>query len=154
MALHFSQAKIDEYKECFSFNAERNYISQIGELTLIMQSLGFSPTKAEINKYLEKYKDEDGKMYFASFLDVLHEHSQTENVKTEILRAFQTHDSDKKGFVSARDLRHVLKNIGDKLTDQEVNNLLREFRISPDGPVYYETFLKQLLTPIPDYDFS
>ncbi|CAI9727519.1 4 [Octopus vulgaris] len=153
MARHFSQAKIDEYKECFSFNAKRNYISQDDELSLIMRSLGFSPTREEVVRYLEKNKD-DGKMNFASFLDVLHEHSQLEDVKTEILQAFKTHDIDKKGYVSAKELRHILTNIGDRLTDQEVNSLLREFRISPDGPVHYEAFLKQLLTPFPDYDLS
>ena len=52
-----SHSLFSEFKECFSFNARKNQISQVEELSLIMRSLGFSPTREEVIKYLEKYKN-------------------------------------------------------------------------------------------------
>ncbi|CAE1151364.1 CALM [Acanthosepion pharaonis] len=151
MARYFSQSKIDEFKECFSFNARKNQISQVEELSLIMRSLGFSPTREETTKYLEKYKNEDSIINFALFLDILHEHCQTENNEKEIMQAFQAHDKNKTGTVPGNELRQILLNLGERLTRNEVDTMFREMNFPANGPIRYESLVKYLLTPIPDY---
>ena len=47
------------------------------ELTVIMRSLNMSPTIAELRAYM---KAKNGKLSFADFLDVMHQHSTKENV--------------------------------------------------------------------------
>ncbi len=61
----------------------------------------------------------DGKMSFADFLEVMHEHSQRENIPEEIKKAFRAFDTSRKGVISARDLRHVLLRWGEKLSPRE-----------------------------------
>jgi calmodulin len=39
-----------------------------------------------------------------------------------------------------------LTNIGEKLTDEEVDELLREADVSGDGKIKYEDFVKIMLT--------
>lgn len=79
------------------------------------------------------------------------EHSQVEKPEKEILAAFKAHDMKGTGYVPASDLRHILQNLGEKLTKQEVDNLFHQFGVSPNGLVNYNDFVMQLLTPIPDY---
>ncbi len=45
--------------------------------------------------------------------------------EVSILEAFKPLDSDHNGFVSYADLRHVLTNLDEKLTDEEVGDVLR-----------------------------
>lgn len=46
---------MSEFRECFFFHARRGHISNEQELSLIMRSLGYSPTTKEVNKYYNKY---------------------------------------------------------------------------------------------------
>ena len=60
----------------------------------------------------------------------------------ECLRVF---DRGCNGLVNASELRHVLCNLGDKLTLDEVNQLLAAFEDNT-GHVMYEEFVKQVMT--------
>ena len=51
-----------------------------------------------------------------------------------VVNSFQ----DGNGFISAAELRHVMTNLGEKLTDEEVDEMIREADIDGDGQVNYE----------------
>jgi Ca2+-binding EF-hand superfamily protein len=42
-------------------------------------------------------------------------------------------------------LRHVMINLGEKLTDEEVNQMIQEADINGDGQVDYEEFVKMMM---------
>lgn len=77
----------------------------------------------------------------------------------EIREAFRVFDKDGNGFISAAELRHVMTNLGEKLTDEEVDEMIREADIDGDGQVNYEgTFIRSsinfylffiLFSPVP-----
>lgn len=46
-------------------------------------------------------------------------------------------DKDGNGFISSEELRHVMTNLGEKLTDQEVAEMIREADTNGDGMVDY-----------------
>ena len=45
---------------------------------------------------------------------------------------------DGNGFISAQELRHVMTNLGEKLTDEEVDEMIREADLDGDGMVIYK----------------
>ena len=47
-------------------------------------------------------------------------------------------DRDGNGYVSAAELRHVMTNLGEKLTDEEVDEMLQAFEMDHDGQLNYE----------------
>ncbi|KAG9344480.1 hypothetical protein JZ751_011150 [Albula glossodonta] len=51
---------------------------------------------------------------------------------------------DGNGYISAAELRHVMTNLGEKLTDEEVDEMIREADIDGDGQVNYEEFVQMM----------
>ena len=60
------------------------------------------------------------------------------DLEQEIRQAFRVFDKDGNGFISAAELRHVMTNLGEKLTDEEVDEMMKQADIDGDGQVNYE----------------
>ena len=56
----------------------------------------------------------------------------------EIKEVFRVFDKDSNGFISAAELRLIMSNLGEKLTDEEVDEMIRKADIDGDGQVSYE----------------
>ncbi|XP_039314814.1 calmodulin isoform X3 [Solenopsis invicta] len=117
MARYFREEDIDEFRECFYLFARSGQIRTLDELTIIMRSLGLSPTIAELNKYM---KDKGGKMSFADFLEVMHFQTRAEDLPKEVIKAFQAADTSHSGTIPARQLAHMLLHWGEQLSSKEV----------------------------------
>jgi len=55
--------------------------------------------------------------------------------------SFRTFDKDGNGFISASELRHVMANLGEKMTDEEVDEMIKEADLDGDGQINYEEFV-------------
>ena len=64
----------------------------------------------------------------------------------EVINAFSTFDKEGNGTISAEELRTVLTTLGDVLTAEEVDELIREADINSDGVIYYEDFVSQMVS--------
>ncbi|CAG7720575.1 unnamed protein product [Allacma fusca] len=149
MARFFREQDIDEFRECFYLNAKhQGTIRSLDELSLIMRSLGMSPTISELKKYL---KDKGGKMTFADFLETIHTHNQVERIPEEILDAFKASDTTQRGMIPAKDLKNILAGWGEKLSSKEVDQIFREANVNVNGMINYADFVRIVCAPVPDY---
>ena len=105
-----------EFRECFYLYSRSGKIQTMDELTVIMRSLNMSPTIAELRAYM---KAKNGKLSFADFLDVMHQHSTKENVSKELTEAFKGMDPAGRGYIKSKDLWHILVKWGEKLSPRE-----------------------------------
>ena len=61
-----------------------------------------------------------------------------------LIHTFRVFDKDGNGYISVAELRHVMTNLGEKLTDEEVDEMIREADIDGDGQVNYEEFVTMM----------
>lgn len=57
----------------------------------------------------------------------------------------QVFDKDGNGFISAAELRHIMTNLGEKLTDEEVDEMIREADVDGDGQINYDEFVDMMM---------
>lgn len=67
----------------------------------------------------------------------------------EIKQAFETFDLDHNRFVGAMEIRHILEVIGEEVTDEEIDEMIRMCDTDGDGQVTFEEFSKLMTQPAP-----
>jgi len=87
----------------------------------------------------------DGTVDFPEFLSLMARKMKDTDTEEELIEAFKVFDRDGNGFISAAELRHVMTNLGEKLTDEEVDEMAREADVDGDGQVNYEEFIKMMM---------
>jgi len=65
--------------------------------------------------------------------------------ETELKEAFRVFDMDGNGLISASELSNIMRNLGEKLSDGEVAELIRQADIDRDGQINYEEFVKVMV---------
>lgn len=63
----------------------------------------------------------------------------------DYIKGFKVFDTDNTGLIGVGELRYILTSIGEKLTDTEVDELLKGVNVTSDGNVDYKEFVKTIL---------
>lgn len=56
----------------------------------------------------------------------------------DIIQHFRVFDKNNDGLISSTELRHVMTNLGEKLSEEEVDDMIKEADLDGDGMVNYE----------------
>merc|ERR1712226_616208 len=97
------------------------------ELGTVMRSLGQNPTAAELQDMINEVDaDGNGTLDFPEFLSLMARKMKDTDTEEELIESFKVFDRDGNGFISAAELRHVMTNLGEKLTDDEVDEMILE----------------------------
>mmetsp|Transcript_35982 Transcript_35982/g.32366 ORF Transcript_35982/g.32366 Transcript_35982/m.32366 type:complete len:176 (+) Transcript_35982:567-1094(+) len=136
-----------EFKEAFSlFDKDGDGTCTTRELNTIMRSLGQNPTDAEIEDMINEVDaDGNGTIDFPEFLGLMSRKMKDCDSEEEITEAFRVFDKEGNGYISSAELKHVMANLGEKLTDEEVDEMVREADVDGDGQINYEEFVKMMM---------
>jgi calmodulin len=147
MADQLTEEQIAEFKEAFSlFDKDGDGTITTKELGTVMRSLGQNPTEAELQDMINEVDaDGNGTIDFPEFLTMMARKMKDTDSEEEIKEAFKVFDKDGNGFISAAELRHVMTNLGEKLTEDEVDEMIREADVDGDGQINYEEFVKMMV---------
>lgn len=55
----------------------------------------------------------------------------------DLREAFRVFDQDGDGYITASELRHAMTNMGEKLTEEEVEEMIRDGDADGDGRINY-----------------
>ncbi|MBA0835446.1 hypothetical protein Goarm_007726, partial [Gossypium armourianum] len=131
---------------CFCLGCVRAGCITTKDLGTVVRSLGQNPTEAELQGMINEVDaDQNGTIDFPEFLNLIARKMKDTDSEEELKEAFKVFDKDQNGFISAAELRHVMTNLGEILTDEEVDEMIHEADTDGDGQVNYEEFVRMMV---------
>lgn len=117
------------------------------ELGTVMRSLGQNPSQQELLEMINEVDgDGNGTIDFQEFVEMMAKKMKDTDSEEEIREAFKVFDKDGSGYIDSSELRQVMTTLGEKLTDEEVDEMIQEADIDGDGQVNYEEFVKMMIS--------
>ncbi|KAJ9602693.1 hypothetical protein H2200_012887 [Cladophialophora chaetospira] len=145
-----SDEELQAFKDVFAlFDKDGSGTITAQELGEIMKSLGQNPSDSELQDMINEVDvDHSGAIDFDEFIKMMSTTVKAQDFAHETRAAFNVFDKDGSGTISADELRQVMKSLGENLTDEEIDEMIREADKDKNGTIDYEEFV-QLLSPKP-----
>ncbi|XP_009386769.2 calmodulin-like [Musa acuminata AAA Group] len=142
----FTEEQITEFYETFClFDKDGDGSIALEELSMVITSLGLKPFQEELQGMIsEGDVDGNGTIEFAEFLGLMAHKMKDIDSEEELKEAFKVFDKDQNGYISEAELRKVMMSLGEKLTDEEVAQMIREADLDGDGQVNFEDFVQMM----------
>ncbi|KAK8942657.1 hypothetical protein KSP39_PZI009012 [Platanthera zijinensis] len=117
------------------------------EMNVIMKSIGQSSSNIVLEELMNKF-DDDFRLVFHLIAENMEKKFilQEINKEDELSEVFKVFDRDQNGFISAKELKTVMISLGEKLTDEEAEQMIKEADLDGDGKVNYHDFLTTMMS--------
>ena len=139
-----TEAQLDEFREAFAtFDHDGGGSIDAKELKLLMASVGQVPSDDELHEMIRiADADGSGSVDFCEFVTLM-AHKMAD-VKSEgaLKMSFSVFDATGDGYMDSEELRNLMINVGEPVTIDDVNTLIKEVDRNGDGKVDYEEFVK------------
>ena len=138
-----SEEQKQEIKEAFDlFDTNKTGTIDYHELKVAMRALGFDVKKPEVVELMNEYdREQTGAIEYPDFLDIMTQKIRNRDPMEEILKAFKLFDEDNSGRISLRNLKRVARELGENLSDDELQAMIDEFDKDQDGEISEQEFL-------------
>ena len=90
--------------------------------------------------------DGNGTIDFKEFLGLMVRKMKDTDTEEELLEAFKVFDRDTNGFITSHELRHVMTSLGESLTPEEIEEMVKEADVDGDGQINYDEFVKMMMS--------
>jgi calmodulin len=148
MAENLSEEKIAEFRAAFElFDRDRDGKITTKELGTVMKNLGQNPSETELEEMIKQVDlDGNGTIDFKEFLGLMVRKMKDTDTEEELLEAFKVFDRDGNGFITSHELRHVMTNLGQSLTPEEIEEMVKEADVDGDGQINFDEFVKMMMS--------
>lgn len=75
---------------------------------------------------------------FNHFLEIMEDRVRRHDLDQEIKDAFSVFDKDGNGYVSLQDLKQMMTQLGERLTDDELEEMMSEADLNGDGLIDFK----------------
>ncbi|KAL8624962.1 hypothetical protein ACOMHN_039849 [Nucella lapillus] len=141
-----TEEQIEELREAFNL-LDKDGVGTISttQLGTLFRSVGQIPTERELQDLINEVDcDGNGTIDFPQFATLMFRKMKDTDAEEELTENFRVFDRDGRGYISSSELRHVMSNLGERLTDEEMDEMLCEADVDADGLVNVKDFVKMM----------
>ncbi|KAL0225049.1 hypothetical protein RCL1_002961 [Eukaryota sp. TZLM3-RCL] len=141
---HFSSEQSQELQEAFAlFDKDKTGRLRPDDVLTVLRSMGAGVTESEVLKMCAE-KNPDSTVSIEELAGMLHVALSNSNFDREIEKAFAALDVENSGFVPAQEIRTILTTVGEKLSNEEVDELFLYSDIENNTMVNLELFKRMV----------
>jgi len=117
------------------------------DIGAVVRSVGLKPSEAEIHEIQSQVQQMGGDVDLSTLVELVSSHvTNPPAEKPDAFREmFAMYDKDGRGAISVSEMRHLLTSVGEKLTDEEADQLLKVSGCVQNGQVQYDKFIQVIL---------
>ena len=137
-----TEDEIEEIKEAFDlFDTDGTGTIDPKELKAAMQSLGFEAKNQTVFQMISDLdKNSKGSIDFEEFLDMMTARISDKDTREDINKVFRLFDEDNTGSISVKNLRKIVKELGETLSEEELQEMIDRADSNADGLVTADDF--------------
>ena len=137
-----------EWKEMFAlFDFDNTGFIKTEDLGTVLRGLGRNLTEEFIATLINSYDaNGSGQIDFPTFHTLMCDNAPMPGPchEAQVMRDFAVHDRHRDGLIAAVDLVHMLRNMGEPLTRDDVDHLLQEIYIDGDNKINIQDFVAHM----------
>lgn len=118
------------------FDKNHDGVITVVEMHSVFNTFGKSPIDSEKARRLSD--DEKKLISFEQFLQMMTSKATMSDIDDELMEAFKVFDKDDNGVISVSEMKEALNNLGENITDAEINTILMQLDTNGDGSISYE----------------
>ncbi|XP_018025537.1 troponin C, isoallergen Bla g 6.0101 isoform X3 [Hyalella azteca] len=131
-----------------SFDQEKRGAISTEIVATILKMMGQTVNRQILKQVIEEVDvDGSGELEFNEFVllatKFMNEEDE-EEMKKELKEAFRLYDKNGEGFIPTAVLREILKELDDKLTDEELDGMVEEIDADGSGTVDFDEFMDMM----------
>ena len=136
----------EEIKKAFdSLDQDNSGTITVKELEILMKELKMNPTQNEIAEMIqEEDSNVDGMLNFEEFQRIIFRMIGDKESEEGVLDAFKIFDKDRSGKLEYKELKSILMNTGDNLSEEDVENLLDSVKFDENNQIDYYEFVRKM----------
>ena len=134
----------EEIKQIFDlYDVNEDKTIEVSELRACLRAMGFKADKEEVKALIEHHdKDKTGKLDWDEFQKLVTDKIINRDPREEMTQAFNYFVDDKNGKITHESIKKVAKELGEKMTDEEIADLIAEADRDGDGKLNEEDFFR------------
>jgi calmodulin len=142
----FTPTALTLFKNAFdAFDDNRDGLVSVEYLSKLLRAVGYNPTPAETDDMI---LDISSPVFnFTAFLYLIALHGRANDPDHELIAAFQLFDTNGSGTVTTTTIRHILGNLKEPFTQDEIGELLGQSLVdAKTDTVNYTAFVQIIRT--------
>lgn len=120
----------------------------MAETGSLLRAIGFIPTQADLANYSTSRFNSSDRISLPSlqsFIETLPPPPTPAQLEANLMEAFRVFDREQSGRIPVAELRHILTSLGERLTEAEADEMLREADPESTGSIDYAALVRKLV---------
>jgi len=90
--------------------------------------------------------NKNGSIDFSEFLSLMARDMKDNDLEMKLITAFKVFEKKKKGKISSFELKHTMISLRNGLTEEEMDEILKDADVDGNGMIDYVEFVKTILS--------
>ena len=139
-----SDDEVEELRQAFDlFDTDGGGTIDPKELRAAMRSLGLETKNQTVYQMIQDIdKDAKGEIDFDEFMELMTSKLAGSDTEEDVQKIFELFDDDQTGFITLHNLKRVANELGERMNDAELLEMIERADLDQDGQISSKEFFR------------